>query len=213
MRRPATRNQPRLTLRRPESSANAAPAAVETPGQSQPAAPGAGDQAAADKGELLNVVYRVLHVDAAELRNTLEQTLPKRHAKISVDSRTNNLLVAGSEQEQREIKDLLKKLDQAAPQTSEQSPKILIVPVEHRDAASLVDLIKRMHPKGDNIYADPETNSLIFPNGVEQRYLEILQLLDKPEAKRKTDPASQADSHEGAIDSRPAPISADNKPG
>ena len=56
----------------------------------------------------------------------------------------------------------------------------LLFHVRHHDAASLVELIKRMHPKGDKMYADPRNNVLIFPDGIEQRFLDILQELDQP---------------------------------
>jgi type II secretory pathway pseudopilin PulG len=72
---------------------------------------------------------------------------------------------------------------------------VVIFGVQHRDAASLAELLKRMQPKtAGKMYADPRTNGLIFPEGVEQNVLDLLQFLDQPAPKNKVDPDAGADN-------------------
>lgn len=72
--------------------------------------------------------------------------------------------------------------------------KTLIVPVQHRAAASLADLLKRMLPKGGEFIVDPDTNALIFPEGVDPKFLTLVQELDQPVSPKTFDRATGADN-------------------
>ena len=86
-------------------------------------------------------------------------------------------------------------------------PQKLIYPVQHRDAASLVELLKQMKPAtGDNVYADAKNNSLVCPGGFAQETLTILRLLDQPAPRKTFEPASAAPSEGRTSDSQTSPI-------
>jgi|GEM_PF-5313092 len=151
----------------------------------------------------------------ADALEVLNQALKPENLRLRINGNyliLNHLKDATSEARQGTLQSRQTAADAANPAApdKEEPPKILIVPVQNRDAASLVELIKRMHPKGENIYADPRTNSLIFPNGIEPKYLDIVRELDQPETKAKFDPASNANTTRGSLPAGVFRLSAGN---
>jgi len=92
-------------------------------------------------------------------------------------------------------------------QSASPAPKkvVVIFAVQHHDAATLADALKRMSPNiADKITVDPKENALLLI-GLEPEFLEILKKLDQPAPRKTFDPFSGAGGAPRVSDSKPTP--------
>lgn len=151
------------------------------------------------------LVLSLDHADADKMVKTLkaifEGEAKKKgsesagYLKFVSDERTNSIIVIGSKEQSRRVRDLVSLLDQQMPRSKE---KVHVRYLEYANAENLVTVLRELQSKGNpadkestanhtdsqlQITADPATNSLII-RGDKDDYLALNEIIDKLDIRR-----------------------------